>query len=284
MSDAASLETNLTWNRNSLPNRMFAIYSFKHLDSLLAARATFTCDGNQYGYPPLIQCREVLKYMPNVRGFKTYGDGTIAGRNVDIPLPAYYFSNDRKCIIEVFTQTEGQIDVTEPMYLKKKINYLLNKCVGPSTQGYLPEGGLGQHLGRNGLLNFVVSQPSTTKNVKCFTPVASAPESVECQKALSTIPVSRASQWFGERGELGVDVGLPLRYVGRTPRLQCSIDVVIDGPEIKTSWYKLWSAAASIVAVCASDNKDGVSTVTAGQTELAVWVSAGLPDTPVSTE
>ena len=44
-------------------------------------------------------------------------------------------------------QREGQIDVTEPVYLKKKIAYLLNKCVVPSTQGYLPEGGIGQDLG-----------------------------------------------------------------------------------------------------------------------------------------
>ena len=47
-----------------------------------------------------------------------------------------------------------------------------------------------------------------------------------------------------------------------SPQLECAIDVVIDGPEIKTSWYQLWSAAASIVDVCASDNKDGVSTIT----------------------
>ena len=72
---------------------MVAICSFKHRGSLLAARATFDCDGNQYGYPPLIQCREVLKQMPNERGFRTYGDRNIAGGNVDIPLPAYYFSS-----------------------------------------------------------------------------------------------------------------------------------------------------------------------------------------------
>ena len=81
-------------NCNSLPSRMLPIRSFKHLGSLLAARATYTCDARQYGNPPLNQCREVLKQMSNARNFRTYGDGTIAGKDVDIPLPAYYFSSE----------------------------------------------------------------------------------------------------------------------------------------------------------------------------------------------
>ena len=100
--------------------------------------------------------------MSNERNFRTYGDGTIAGKDVDIPLPAYYFSGklsrkrhpaqltllgDRSCIIEVFTQREGQIDVMEPLELKGKVAALLNKCIRPSTQGYSPEGGIGSSLG-----------------------------------------------------------------------------------------------------------------------------------------
>ena len=149
-------------NCNFLPDRMLPISSFKHLGSLLAARATYKCDANLYGNPPLNQCREVLKQMSHVRDFRTYGDGTIAGQDVDIQLPAYYFSSklsrkrhlaqltllgDRRCIIEVFTQREGQTDVMEPLELKSKVAALLNKCVKPSTQGYNPEGGIGSSLG-----------------------------------------------------------------------------------------------------------------------------------------
>ena len=149
-------------NCNSLPDRMLLIRSFKHLGSLLAARATYICDANQYGNPPLNQCREVLKQMSNQRNFKSYGDSTIAGKDVDIPLPAYYFSSklsrkrylaqltlldDRSCVIEVFTRREGQIDVMEPIELRKKVASLLNKCIKPSTQGYSPEGGIGSSLG-----------------------------------------------------------------------------------------------------------------------------------------
>ena len=149
-------------NCNSLPSRMLPIRSFKHLGSLSAARATYTCDARQYGSPPLSQCREVLKQLSNGRNFKTYGDGTIAGKDVDIPLPAYYFSSklsrkrhlaqltlvgDRSCIIEVFTQREGQIDVMEPIDLRKKITALLRKCNGSPAEGYSPEGGIGSSLG-----------------------------------------------------------------------------------------------------------------------------------------
>ena len=148
-------------NCNSLPSRMLPIRSFKHLGSLLAARASYTCDATLYGNPPLSQCRDVLKQMPNGRNFKTYGDGTISGRDVDIPLPAYYFSSklsrkrhlapltlvgDRSCIIEVFTQREGQIDMMEPIDLRKKINALLKKCNGPPAHGS-PEGGIGSSVG-----------------------------------------------------------------------------------------------------------------------------------------
>ena len=148
--------------RNSVLSQMLPIRSFKHLGSLSAARTTYQCDANQYGNPPLNQCREVLKQMSHARDFRTYGEGTIAGKDVDIPLPAYYFSSklsgkrhlaqltllgDRSCIIEVFTQREGQIDVIVPLDLRSKVVALLNKCVKPSTQGYNPEGGIGSSLG-----------------------------------------------------------------------------------------------------------------------------------------
>ena len=149
-------------NCNSLPSRMLPIRSLKHLGSLLAARATYTCDATQYGSPPLNQCREALRQMSNERNFRTYGDGTTAGEDVDMPLPAYYFSSklrrkrhlaqltlvgERSCIIQVFTQREGQVDVIEPIEMKNKVTALLNKCIRPSTQGYRPEGGIGSFLG-----------------------------------------------------------------------------------------------------------------------------------------
>ena len=49
------------------------------------------------------------------------------------------------------------------------------------------------------------------------------------------------------------------RLLLNTAGSKCAIDVVIEGPPMRTSWYDLWGAAVITVAVCARFGKDGVA-------------------------
>ena len=114
-------------------------------------------------------------------------------------------------------------------------------------------------------------------NIECTTQ-SMGPNPSVCMLALGKMPASELKEVFGARGEVNIDVPLPVRYSSGcqsslcTPRcvfayrlicltadVACTIDVSLTGPPAEASWYAIWTSAVSIVAMCARFFKGGVS-------------------------
>lgn len=48
--------------------------------------------------------------------------------------------------------------------------------------------------------------------------------------------------------------------------------MIIDGPPVRAIWYDIWGSGVMVVAMCARFGRSGVSSATAGESELAIRV------------
>ncbi|KAF6220320.1 hypothetical protein HO133_003452 [Letharia lupina] len=206
---------------------------------------------------------DAYRQLPAGSHARSYGDRETQ-QAYDFPLPLRYASADGTCFIEVFPTIEGTSDLLKPLNLKQAVRYLIHKCV----EGGNPEGGIAEKLGQANRLSVFVQR--FEPNVDCFNDEGKPPFNQQCLLDLSYMPVTDTEQVFGKKNTPNIDVALPVRFADSSA--QCVIDVIIDGPPVRAIWYDIWGSGVMVVAMCARFGRSGVSSATAGESELAIRV------------